>query len=238
MRVDIWSDIACPFCYLGKAQFDRAVNEFTHKDKLEVAYHSFQLDATLPRDYDGSVHEMLARKLGKTTEEAKKLNDSVSRQADAYDLNYDMDKLVVTKTEDAHRLIHFATAKGKQAEMISRIYKAYFSEGKHVGDYDVLADLAAEIGLDRDEALKALENGDYRDAVAADINQAASLGIRGVPFYVIDQKYGLSGAQGEAVFLEALQKAWHEANPLQMVGGQDAASCTDGACAVSEAKSV
>lgn len=235
MKVDIWSDIACPFCYIGKTQFDKALDEFAHKGELEVTYHSFQLDPMLPRDYDGTVHEMLGKKLGKTAEEAKSMNDSVSKQADGYDLSYDMDKLVVTKTEDAHRLIHFASQKGKQSEMINRIYKAYFSEGKHVGDFEVLADLAAEVGLDRDEALSALEGDDYRQDVTADMEKAASLGIRGVPFYVINEKYGLSGAQGEKVFLEALQKAWHEANPLEMVGSSDAATCVDGVCAVPSA---
>lgn len=234
MRVDIWSDIACPFCYMGKAQFDLAVKDFAHKDELEVVYHSFQLDPTLPRDYGGSVHEMLAKKLGKTSDEAKALNDSVSKQADTYGLAYDMDKLIVTKTEDAHRLTHFAAANDKQAEAASRIYRAYFSEGKHVGDHEVLADLAADIGLDRDEALQILQSDQYKDAVAADMAQAGQLGISGVPFYVINQKYGLSGAQGEKTFSDVLQKAWHEDHPLQMVGNTEGATCADGSCTVAD----
>lgn len=158
------------------------------------------------------------------------MNSSVSQQADAYDLAYDMDSLVVTKTEDAHRLIHLAREQGKQDEMITRIYRAYFSEGQHVGDHEVLANIAAEVGLDRDEVLQMLQSDDYTDTVQADMSQAMQLGISGVPFYVINQKYGISGAQGEKVFSEALNKAWHEDHPLQMVGDSDTAMCADGSC--------
>ncbi len=231
MKVDIWSDIACPFCYIGKAQFELALNDFAHKDKIEIRYHSFELDPTLPRDYDGNIHDMLAKKLGKSLEEAKQMNAGVSEQASRYDLKYDLDSLVVTRTEDAHRLTHFAANKGKQIEMVDRLYKAYFSEGKHVGDHEVLAGLAADVGLDKGEALKVLEDGAYSQEVSADVNQARQLGISGVPFYVVNQKYGVSGAQGEAVFLEVLQKAWHEQHPLEIVGSEGAATCADGVCA-------
>lgn len=230
MKIDIWSDIACPFCYLGKVQFTKALDSFAHKNEVEVTYHSFELDPDAPHDYDGDMYDMLVQKKGLPRDHVQQMVGSIVDRAAEEGLTYNMSDAVITNTHDAHRLIHFAGTQDKQSEMIDSLYRAYFTDGKHVSDHDTLAELATNVGLDKSEALKTLQGNDFADDVQRDINQAKSLGISGVPFTVIDQKYGVSGAQGQAVFAEALQKAWHEAHPLQMVGSENAGACIDGTC--------
>ncbi len=230
MKVDIWSDIACPFCYLGKVQFERALESFSHKDKVDVLYHSFELDPTAPREYDGDMYDMLEKKKGMPRAQVEQMVDSIAERAASEGLTYNMKAAVIANTHDAHRLTHFAAAQYKQAEMIDALYAAYFTDGKHVGNHETLGTLAERVGLDKHEVLAMLESDDFNDAVQRDVDQAAALGISGVPFFVIDQKYGVSGAQGKDVFMEVLQKAWHEAHPIQMVGGDEAAMCVDNSC--------
>jgi predicted DsbA family dithiol-disulfide isomerase len=241
MKVEIWSDIMCPFCYIGKRRFEEALRSFEHKEEIEVVYRSFELDPNAKRDNDFDVYDMLAKKYGMTREQAISSNEGVARQAQSVGLTYRFDTMIMTNTFDAHRLTHFAAEHGKMIEMTERLFKAYFTESLHVGDREVLAGLAAEVGLDRDAAKAALESGAYADAVRADEQEARRFGISGVPYFVLNRKYGVSGAQPSEVFASALQQAWDDAHPkLTMVGGGAAdadgadagAVCTDEGCEI------
>jgi predicted DsbA family dithiol-disulfide isomerase len=202
IRVDIWSDVACPWCYIGKRKFEAAVE--SSGLPVEVEYHSFELSPGTPAEFPGSHEEYLAGHLGASLEQAGAMLERVTGIAAAVGLHYDYDRLQTTNTVLAHQLIHYAKARGKQAEMKERLMKAYFEEGRHVGRIPELADLAAEIGFDRDDVVRALESEEYLDAMRGDVALAAEYGIRGVPFFVIDGKYGISGAQESATFVQAL----------------------------------
>jgi predicted DsbA family dithiol-disulfide isomerase len=210
MKVEIWSDVMCPFCYIGKRRFEAALQQFPNKDDIEVVYRSFELDPNAKRDVNQDVHDMLASKYGMSREEAKAKNDEVAGQAKDLGLTYNFDNMILTNTFDSHRLMHFAASYGKMQEMTERLFKAYFTDSKHIGDHETLAALAAEVGLDKNEAAKMLAGDEYTKEVRADETEAGQLGIRGVPFFVINRKYAISGAQPVEVFLEALQKAWDE----------------------------
>lgn len=234
MKVEIWSDVACPFCYIGKRRFEAALEQFSNKNDIDVVYRSFELDPNAKRDVDYDVHDMLSSKYGMSRERAIAMNDDVTGQAGALGLMYHLDTLILTNTFDAHRLTHFASRHGKMHEMAERLFQAYFTDSKHIGDHETLAALAAEVGLDENEAAKMLAGDEYSKEVRADEQEGASIGIRGVPFFVINRKYAISGAQPSEVFLEALQKAWDEDRPLTLLNdpnntAEDAA-CADGAC--------
>ena len=205
IRVDIWSDVACPWCYIGKRKFEAAAEQFRAQGgEVEVEYHSYLLDPSMPVDYEGSQIDYLANRKGMPVEQVKEMSDRITEIAKAVDLHYDFEHQIMTNTVLAHQLIHFAKAHGKQAEMKERLFKAYFVEGKHVGRVDALADLAEEVGLNRAEVMTALEAETYRPDFDADVAQAQAYGISGVPFFVLNGKYGISGAQETATFLEAL----------------------------------
>lgn len=208
VKVDIWSDIACPWCFIGKRKFEAAVA--SSGIPVEVEYHSFELSPDTPVEFDGHHEEFLAAKMGVSPEQAKAMGERVTGIAAAVGLHYDYDRLQTTNTVLGHQAIHYAKAHGKQAEMKERLMKAYFEEGRHVGRIPDLADLAAEIGLDRDDVVRSLEAGEYLDAVRADVALAGELGIRGVPFFVLDGKYGVSGAQESATFANVLQQVLGE----------------------------
>ncbi|WP_166244228.1 DsbA family protein [Paenibacillus turpanensis] len=234
MKVEIWSDFACPFCYIGKRRFEAALKQFPQGEEVEVVYRSFELDPNAPLKVDYDVHQMLAAKYGMTRERAIEMNQSMTDQAAELGLTYNMDTLVVTNTFDAHRLSQYAAAKGKLIPMTERLLKAYFTDSLNLGDREILADLAAEVGLERDEAAQMLESDAFSNDVRDDEQEGAQLGIRGVPFFVIDRKYGVSGAQPSEVFLQALQKAWEESRPLTMLNEENGElaneACEDGVC--------
>ncbi|GGG90969.1 DsbA family oxidoreductase [Paenibacillus radicis (ex Gao et al. 2016)] len=233
MKIEVWSDFACPFCYIGKRRLEGALEQFAHRDDVEVEFRSFELDPNAKRDVDYDVNDMLSKKYGMSREQAEANNRNLTEQARTLGLDYHMDKMVLTNTFDAHRLTHLAAKSGKREEMAERLFKAYFTEGKHLGDHDTLADLAVEVGIDRGEALEALKSPTYTQEVRADEQEASQIGVRGVPFFVIDRKYAVSGAQPSEVFLQAVQQAYQESKPLTVIGGDegDDASCTDGVCA-------
>ena len=208
IKVDVWSDIACPWCYIGKRKFEAGAEAFA--GEVEVTYHSFELAPDTPVDFDGSELDFLAQYKGMSPEQVKPMLDRVTDIAKDVGLDYDYDALQHTNTIKAHQLIHFAKAHGKQLEAKERLLKAYFVEGRHVGRTDDLADLAEEIGLDRAQAKRALQNDEYLDDVRTDQQQAIGYGIRGVPFFVIDGKYGVSGAQEAKTFTEVLNKVKEE----------------------------
>ena len=238
MKVEVWSDFACPFCYIGKRQLEGALSQFPNKDQVEVVYRSFQLDPTMERDTNMDMHQVLASKYGMSLEQAKGMNDRVAQQAKGVGLDYYFDTMIPTNTFDAHRLAHYAATRGKMTEMKERLLKAYFTESLHLGDHEVLAQLAAEVGLDKAETLAMLAGDEYKDKVQEDKQRGADLGINGVPFFVFNNKYAVSGAQPGEVFLGALNKVWEEeqaAAPLQFVGQDEKEktagdNCADGSC--------
>ena len=205
IKVDIWSDVQCPWCYIGKRKFEAGVKEFGRP--VDIEYHSFELAPDTPVDFEGTPKEYLAERKGLSPDQVDVMLARVTYIAETVGLNYDYDSVKQTNTIKAHELLHLAKARGKQIEMKERLLKAYFEEGKHVGKIESLADLAAEVGLDRAEVVDALTNETYLAAVKADMAQAQAYGISGVPFYVIDGKFGISGAQDPSTFAAALTEA-------------------------------
>lgn len=205
IKVDIWSDIACPWCYIGKRKFEAGVAAFG--DDVAVEYHSYELAPETAEEVEGTALENFVKHKGIPLEQAKEMFDRVIGVAKDVGLNYDYDAVQPTNTVRAHELLHYAKTHGRQVDMKERLMRAFFVEGRHVGRIDDLVDLAAEIGLDREDTRRALTSREFVPAVDADKAQARQYGIQGVPFFVIDGKYGLSGAQDPAAFVEALQQA-------------------------------
>ncbi|ANF30761.1 disulfide bond formation protein DsbA [Leifsonia xyli] len=213
IKIDIWSDIACPWCYIGKRKFEAGSGLFSGAGEgrdVEVEYHSFELSPDTPVDFDGSEIDFLAGHKGIPAAQVEQMLERVTGIASSVGLEYDYDNLQHTNTVKAHELLHFAKAHGKQLELSERLFRAYFVEGRHVGRIEDLADLAAEVGLDRAEAVAALESSQYLSDVRADQETAAEYGINGVPFFVIDGKYGVSGAQDAQTFAQVLEQVWTE----------------------------
>lgn len=208
VKVDIWSDVQCPWCYIGKRKFEAAVADFD--GEVEVEYHSFELSPDTPVDYDGTPVQYLAETKGLPADQVEQMIDRVTQIAAAVGLHYHYDTMHQTNTVKAHELLHYAKAHGRQAEMKEALLQAYFIDGGHVGRVEDLADLAAGLGFDRADVLAALESSQYTDAVKADVAQARDYGINGVPFYVFEGKYGVSGAQETATFAQVLQQVAHE----------------------------
>jgi predicted DsbA family dithiol-disulfide isomerase len=210
MRVEIWSDVVCPWCYLGKRRFERALAGFEHRDEVEVVYRSFELDPTMPRGASEDTVEMLARKYGMTLAQAQDAQRQMEQRAAADGLEFRMAGLRSGNTRDAHRLVHLAHEAGWQAELVERLHRAYFTEQASVFDPASLAGLAAEVGLERDRAEQVLAGDEYDDAVEQDEQTARELGATGVPFFVVDRRYGVSGAQPADVLTQVLERAWAE----------------------------
>ncbi|WP_299573349.1 DsbA family oxidoreductase [uncultured Williamsia sp.] len=206
LTVDIWSDIACPWCYLGTRRFETALAEFDGRDDVVVTHHSFELAPDTPVDFDGSEVDFLVQHKGLPAAQARQMLAQMTETGAQDGVRYDFDALRHTNTRKAHEVLHLAKADGLQRELVDRMFAAYFAEGRHLGGDEDLADLAAEVGLDRDEVLIALEEGTYADAVTADIEQAREYGITGVPFFVLDGRYGISGAQSPEVLRSALEQ--------------------------------
>jgi predicted DsbA family dithiol-disulfide isomerase len=213
MQIEIWSDVVCPWCYIGKRRFEAALAQFAHRDEVVVAWRSYELDPHAPREEEGSLNDMLARKLRVSTAQAAAMNQRVIDLAAGEGLDYQLARARPGNTFDAHRLIHLAAAHNLQAVAKERLLRAYFTEGRPIGDLDTLAQIGAELGLPGDEVRAMLEGDAYAADVRADQRRAAEFGIQGVPFFVIDERYGVSGAQPAAVFLDALEQAWAAAPP-------------------------
>ena len=208
MQVEIWSDVVCPWCYLGKRRFEQALAGFAHRDEVEIVYRSFELDPTITPGTSEATVDMLARKYGMTVAQAKDAQRQMEQRAAGDGLEFRMDGLRSGNTRDAHRLLHLAKEHGKQAELVERLHRAYFSEQGSVFDAAALTELAVEVGLDRADAEKVLATDAYADAVDADERTARELGATGVPFFVIDRRFGVSGAQPADVLQRALERAY------------------------------
>lgn len=210
VKVDVWSDIACPWCYIGKRRFEEGVRRYVAaggQTPVVVEYHSFELSPDTPVDFTGGEIDFLVGFKGLSVPQVEGMLAQVTSLAAQEGLDYDFSSLQHTKTLKAHEVLHLAKAKGLQEDVVERLLRAYFVEGRHVGHDNDLADLAAEAGLDRQLVLDALADGRYQQDVEADIQQAMAYGISGVPFYVIDRQYGVSGAQDPAVFAKVLAQA-------------------------------
>jgi predicted DsbA family dithiol-disulfide isomerase len=213
MKVEVWSDVMCPFCYLGKRRFASALTLIPDRGAVEVIWKSFQLNPSLETDPDIRVTDYLAREKGLDVRVAEQMNDRVARMARQDGPIYNFDDVVVANTFDAHRLIHLARAYGRQDEAVERLFSAYFTEGRNIDDRATLIELAGQVGLDSDAVSVALASDAYTADVNGDIEEARQLGISGVPFFVFDRKYALSGAQESEVFQQALERSlgeWRE----------------------------
>ncbi|MEO8287805.1 MAG: DsbA family oxidoreductase [Chloroflexota bacterium] len=234
MKVEIWSDVVCPWCYIGKRRFESALAEFEHRDDVEVVWRSFQLDPSAPQSANTTVSEHLAGKLGISLKQAEAMNAHVSELAAQEGLDYHLENAKYSNTFDAHRLIHLAAKHGLQDVVKERLMKGYFTESAAVGDYETLIKLVSEAGVDADEARAVLASDTYANEVRADIQRARSFGISGVPFFAIDERYGISGAQPAEGIREVLEQAWADAHPLIKIsaGGKESGVCEDDSCAV------
>lgn len=234
MKVEIWSDFMCPFCYIGKRRFETALNQFPHKEEVEVVYRSFELDPNTSYKPGVSIIDILSAKYGMSIEQVQASNDNITKQAAQDGLTYHLDKIIPSNSFDAHRLVHFASQHGKMKEMTERLFLAYFTETRNLEEKGLLADLAAEVGLSRDDAAAVLAGDAFSAEVRADEEAANRIGVRGVPFFVLGGKYAVSGAQPVDVFIDALQKAYGEEKPLILISDDDNADgiCTDGSCEV------
>ncbi len=210
MNVEIWSDVVCPWCYIGKRRFETALGQFAHRDEVVVVWRSFELDPHAERLVPGTLNELLARKKGGTPEQAAAMSAQITALAATEGLEYHLDQARSGNTFDAHRLLHLAAEQGRQGALKERLMRAYFTEGRPIGEAATLVALAAEVGIAAAEAAAVLAGDAYAAEVRADERRAAALGITGVPFVVVDGRYGVSGAQPPQVFLNVLEQAWAE----------------------------
>jgi predicted DsbA family dithiol-disulfide isomerase len=210
MQVEIWSDVVCPWCYLGKRYFEQALERFPHRDEVEVIYRSFELDPSAPPGVTTPTVETLAGKYGMGLEQAREAQRQMEQRAAQAGLTFRMGDLRSGNTRDAHRLLQRAGARGSGAELAERLHRAYFTDQASIFDHASLAGFAADVGLDRDEALAVLAGDQYAQAVEADEQVAYSLGVTGVPFFVIDRRYGISGAQPAGTITQVLERVWAE----------------------------
>jgi predicted DsbA family dithiol-disulfide isomerase len=230
VQIEVWSDVVCPWCYIGKRRLETALARFPHRDEVEVVWRSFQLDPTIP---EGDVHPTLpalARKYGRPEAEMRASMQQLDELAAAEGLDYDLADGVSGNTSLAHELIHLAAERGLGGEMEERLLHAHFEERRPVFDVDSLVPLAVEVGLDEAEVRQVLTDRRYRRAVAQDAATAQALGATGVPFFVVDRKYGAAGAQPAELLLQVLERAWGDAHPLQTVPAADACGVDGAGC--------
>jgi predicted DsbA family dithiol-disulfide isomerase len=231
MKVEIWSDVMCPFCYIGKRKFENALQQFAHKDAVEVEWKSFQLDPQIQTQPGKNINQYLAERKGWTIEYARQMNSQVTKMAAGVGLTYDFDKAVIANSFDAHRFAGYAKKHGLGNEAEEKLFQAYFTEGKNIADHDTLAQLGAEIGLDAIELKKVLAGDEYRDAVVEDVQEAEALGVRGVPFFVLNRQYAVSGAQPAEAFLSALERSfaeWQQQQAVEDMPALEGQVCTPG----------
>jgi len=231
MRVEIWSDVVCPWCYVGKRRFEQALADFPAADSVDVVFRSFELDPAAPAEVHGDYAQRLAAKYGTTLDRAREMIASMTATAaqDGIDLRFDLAR--GGSTFDAHRLLHLAGERGLQAALKERLMQATFTEGAPIGDRATLVALAVEVGLDADETRQVLESGRYAEDVRDDEAQARAFGITGVPFFVVDGTYGVSGAQPADVLRQVLDQAWAD-RPVLVPAGGAAPGCEGDSCAV------
>jgi predicted DsbA family dithiol-disulfide isomerase len=230
LRIDVWSDIACPWCYVGKRRLESALREFPHADDVKVVWHAFELDPSAPAERDPAVShaERLAKKYGMTVEQAQRNSDRLRDVAKGEGLAFDFDHIRSGNMFDAHRLVHLGKERGLQDQVKERFFKAYLEEGELMSNHGALLRLAIEAGLPERDVTDVLASDQFADEVRADEAQARELGINGVPCFVLDERYAVSGAQPAQVLLSALHQAWGEREERQGAFSEGAVCGPDG----------
>jgi len=209
MEVEIWSDVMCPFCYIGKRRFENALQDFEYNNEIKVTWRSFQLNPNMETEPDANINEYLAKAKGWSVKQAQQMNQRVTDMAAEEGLEYNMNQAVIANSYDAHRLVQFSKDRGKANEMEEALFKAYFTDGENIADHQTLIDLAEAVGIDPTEAKSILESDKYANAVNHDIQLAQNINITGVPFFLFDRKFAVSGARETEVFLKALKQSWN-----------------------------
>lgn len=230
MKVEIWSDVVCPFCYIGKHHFEKAVESLPNDIEIEVEWKSFELDPYAQKDYEDDMYILLANKYGQTREWAINSAEQMKQKGSQIGLEFNFDKAIPTNTFDAHRLVHLAKSKGKQIEAEEALFQVHFKEGKHIGDHNVLMEVGQKLGINKDEIHDMLLSDRFAEAVRSDEKRGSELGIRGVPYFVINKKYGISGAQPVSHFNEVLSKAINEESSAIPNNENSAGSCSVDGC--------
>ncbi len=236
MKIEIWSDFACPFCYIGKSRFERVLSQLPFKNQVTIEYKAYQLNPHAPTQMQGTAYEAFAKGHGTTVEQAKQRFQMFTENAQTEGIVYDYNKIQMTNTFDAHRLAKWANTFGLEGKVTDRLMKAYFTEGYNLADIPTLIQLAEEVGLNRQEAKQVLESDQFEETTRNQMIEAKEIGVKGVPFFVIDRSYGISGAQPADYFKQALEQIWKDTHPSTLVTpqGQEKAeaTCTDESCAV------
>jgi predicted DsbA family dithiol-disulfide isomerase len=233
VRIDVWSDILCPFCHLGRRHLELALEQFEHRDEVGVVWHSFQLDRNAPAVDDQPAIDRVAAKYGTSREQMVAQHEQMARDAAAVGLDFQWERLRSGNSYDAHRLVHLARNLGREDEVTDRVMRAWYSEGAQIGDREVLVALAVEAGLDEAVVREMLEGDDIGIDVRTDLALASQIGISAVPTFVLDQKYGVSGAQPVEVLLGSIRQVWdlQGTEPEEVAsGGGCGGGCCGGAC--------
>ena len=234
MKIEVWSDYVCPFCYIGKKQLEKATKNSGYDGQIAVEFKSFLLDPTTPIDTEESIYTSLARKYNMSEQEVENMTKNVASRAKEVGLDYNFDDMKTANTTAAHRLAKLAAEQGKAEIYNERLMKAYFLEGEAIGRHDVLKRLAKEAELDMETVQRVLESNEYEEAIEQDIYEAQQIGVRGVPFFVFNNKYGVSGAQPQGLFEQTIEQAASAAGLKKRIEviGQDGTICSDGQCEV------
>jgi len=236
MKIEIWSDIMCPFCYIGKRRLESALKDFEFADNVQIEWKSFLLNPEMVTDPNKSTAQYLSETKGWSMNQTQQITQQVVDMAKEEGLTYYMDKTVVANAKNAHRLLQLAKTLEKGDTMKERLLQAYFTEGKNIDDRETLLQLALEVGLDKGRVEACLDSDEFLEKVEQDIYESRLIGVRGVPFFVLDRKYGISGAQPKEAFVQTIEKAWEDyvkTNPLlQVIDNQNRSSCDveDGNC--------
>lgn len=234
MQVEVWSDILCPFCFIGKRKFEAALAQFAEKDKIKLVWKSFQLDPSLGENEAIAYHQHLQNKKGWTAAQTADIINHVSQRAEEVGIHFALEKAIMANSLKAHCLSHYALEQDKQNEIEEALFSAHFSEGKNIADPEILGEIAASVGLSYNEAINAINDPKYINLAATDIQEAQQLGISGVPFFVFDRKYAVSGAQEPSLFLQTMEKAfadWLAKNKTEFILDTDGPMCKpDGTC--------
>jgi len=233
MKIEIWSDYVCPFCYIGKRTLEQALLKTGFNNQVEVTFKAYQLDPATPEDSSIPVYESLAAKFGQSVEQAKEMTKGVAQHAQQVGLEYDFDNMVQANTLAAHRLVKWAETQGRDAALTERLLKGYFINAEHIGNHEVLLDNAEAVGLPRNEAKLVLDSDDFKADVEQDIAEAGQLGVQGVPFFVINRKYAISGAQPLEAFTDSLKQIADEEGlrpALKPLGSKETSYCTGDSC--------
>jgi predicted DsbA family dithiol-disulfide isomerase len=233
LKVQIWSDVMCPFCYIGKRKLESALNQFDHTNRVEIEWKSFELDAKFKASPDDNIIAHLSKKYGRDEAWAKEMTDNMTENAKLSGLDFHFDKAVLANSHNAHRLLHLAKKYQLGNELKELLFKAYLTEGKNLNAISTLSALGQEVGLEKTMVEEVLHSNAYSDAVKNDIAIAQQIGIQGVPFFVFDNKYAISGAQPDEVFLQTLQKVWEEGafeSEVTLLNTNDGDSCGLDAC--------